>query len=56
MSRLRVINQPLRVSGSILDDIEDELQDYWDHKAESLAARDMREKRKLFNTEFKGVV
>lgn len=51
MSKLRVINQPLKVSDTILDELEDEIQNYWDYKAESMAIRQAREQRRSFKIE-----
>ena len=51
MSKLRVISQPLKVSDRILDELENEIQDYWDHKVESMAIRQAREQRRSFREE-----
>lgn len=51
MGKLRIINQPLKVSGVDLSDLEEEIQDSWDHKAESMAIRQARDRRRSFKIE-----
>ena len=48
MSKLRVINQPLKVSDINFDDLDDEIQNYWDHKIESKEMRRVKDQRKSF--------
>lgn len=48
MGKLRIVNQPIRVSDLSLDELDDKVQDYWDHMAENVEARRVRQQRKLF--------
>ena len=48
MSKLRVINQPLKISDLSLDELDDEMHDFWDQRAESMAIRNDRQQRKSF--------
>lgn len=51
MSKLRIINQPLRISDLDMDELEEEIHNHWDHRAESMAIRNEQLKRKTFNVE-----
>ena len=48
MSKLRVINQPLKISDINFDELDDEIQNYWDHKARSMEMRRSRDQKKSF--------
>ncbi len=51
MSKLRVINQPLKVSSLDLSELDEEIQDSWDHIAESMGIRQERNRRRSFKIE-----
>lgn len=48
MSKLRVINQPLIVSDINFDELDDEIQNYWDHRAHSMEMKRSRDQKKSF--------
>ncbi len=48
--RLKIITQPLKISHVDLDELEENIQNHWDHKAEVMSIRRIREQRKLFKT------
>lgn len=51
MNKLKKVNQPLKVSDTDLFELDDEIQNYWDHKAESMARIQTRGRRRTFNAE-----
>lgn len=51
MSKLRVINQPLKVSKLDLTRLDEEIQASWDHITESMDMRQRRNRRRSFKIE-----
>lgn len=51
MNKLKIINQPLKISDADLDELADEIQNYWDHKAEIAETIQARSRRRSFNAE-----
>ena len=48
MSKLIIISQPLKISDSELYNLEEEIYGHWDHKAENIAIRNARRRRRAF--------
>ncbi len=54
MNKLKIVNQPLRISDIDLYELDDESQDYRDHKTESMEISRIRSQRKSFKVEARG--